>query len=191
MKYDLSKKPTRFAERTLAAFSESLMRLLEKKALENISVNELCEACNYPRATFYNYFDDIYDLLNYVWYCMEQDMHIVETIEPESDDQIYLVFGRIYDYFVTWQERLDKVMRYNPLDGAFVSSCGRYVRKRVAEVMKQSPMAGVYGLLLDMIAEHYGNTMQLVVEWSFLRGKPISKEDAVNYLRVLLKGDFT
>ena len=37
MKYDLNKKTNRFAERTLAAFSESLMQLLETKALESIT----------------------------------------------------------------------------------------------------------------------------------------------------------
>ncbi|ETJ34337.1 hypothetical protein Q604_UNBC11238G0001, partial [human gut metagenome] len=31
------------------------------------TINELCEKANYPRATFYNYFDDINDLLNYCW----------------------------------------------------------------------------------------------------------------------------
>ena len=59
MKYDLTKKTNRFAERTLKDFSETLFSLVEKKKFEDITVNELCNACNYPRATFYNYFQDI------------------------------------------------------------------------------------------------------------------------------------
>ena len=52
MKYDLSKKTNRFAERTLKDFSETLFSLLEKKKFEDITVNELCSVCNYPRIIF-------------------------------------------------------------------------------------------------------------------------------------------
>jgi Transcriptional regulator len=188
MKYDLSKKPTRFAERTLADFSESLMRLLEENALESITVNELCDTCNYPRATFYNYFDDIYDLLNYCWYCMERDISTFDYREIEPGERIYDIFGRIYDYFTNWQERLEKVMKHNTINGAFASSCSRYVRKRISDLMKASRDETDYGLPFEMMAEHYGNTFQLVLEWSFLRSKSLSKEDAVNSLHVLLNG---
>lgn len=41
--------------------------LLSEKSFEEITVGQLCEAAQYPRATFYNYFDDKYDLLGYCW----------------------------------------------------------------------------------------------------------------------------
>ena len=186
MKYDLNKKTNRFAERTLAAFSESLMQLLETKALESITVNELCETCNYPRATFYNYFDDIYDLLNYVWYCMEKDIDISDYPEIRQEERIYEIFSRVYDYFVTWHERLDKVMKHNPVGGAFVLSCGRYVRSRTTEILKATGCDTTHEIPSEMVAEHYGNTIQLVLEWSFLRGASMSKDDALKCLRTLL-----
>ena len=61
MKYDLSKKQTQGARRTLRAFSNALVALLEQKPFESIQVNELCQACMIPKSTFYNYFDDKYD----------------------------------------------------------------------------------------------------------------------------------
>ena len=67
MKYDVSKKPTRGAQRTLDAFSRSLLALLAEQPFEQVTVNELCQRAGYPRATFYNYFDDKYDLLDYGW----------------------------------------------------------------------------------------------------------------------------
>ncbi len=39
--------------------------LLSSKAFEEVTVGELCEKAMLPRATFYNYFDDKYDLLQY------------------------------------------------------------------------------------------------------------------------------
>lgn len=188
MKYDLNKKTNRFAERTLAAFSESLMQLLEKKALESITVGELCEHCNYPRATFYNYFDDIYDLLNYVWYCMEKDIVISDYPDIKPEERIYVIFSRVYDYFDTWRERLDKIMKQNLADGAFVLSCGRYVRKRITEIMKSTGCDTAHDIPFDMVAEHYGNSLQLVLEWSFLRSDSMSRDEALKCLRVLLSG---
>ena len=67
MKYDITKRATKGAQRTLEAFSGTMFELLSRKSFEEITVNELCQQSNYPRATFYNYFDDKYDLLNYCW----------------------------------------------------------------------------------------------------------------------------
>ena len=45
---------------------ESLSKLLNKKSIENISVNEIIEDSGVSRATFYRYFKDKYDLM--CWY---------------------------------------------------------------------------------------------------------------------------
>ena len=75
MKYDLSKKQTQGARRTLRAFSNALVALLEQKPFESIQVNELCQACMIPKSTFYNYFDDKYDLLNYLFQRWEEQIY--------------------------------------------------------------------------------------------------------------------
>ena len=67
MKVDLSGKTGRLARQTLSDFSEKMLMLLADMSLEEISVQKMCDICNYPRSTFYNYFDDIYDLMDYCW----------------------------------------------------------------------------------------------------------------------------
>ena len=64
MKVDLSGKTGRLARQTLSDFSEKMLMLLADMSLEEISVQKMCDICNYPRSTFYNYFDDIYDLMD-------------------------------------------------------------------------------------------------------------------------------
>ena len=81
MKYDIRQKPSKFAERVLADFSSTLFSLLQGKTLKSITVNELCEQARYPRATFYNYFDDIYDLLSYAWIRVNCTFPAQENIE--------------------------------------------------------------------------------------------------------------
>ena len=64
MKYNTNKKMTRGAKRTLNDFMCTMFTMLSEKNFEEITVGELCKCANYPRATFYNYFDDKFDLLN-------------------------------------------------------------------------------------------------------------------------------
>ena len=76
MKFKLSDKTNRFAKRTLADFSEKMIAMLADMSLEEMSVQKICDICNYPRSTFYNYFDDIYDLMDYCWIAIMKDMDI-------------------------------------------------------------------------------------------------------------------
>ena len=41
-------------------------------SLEKISVQKICDICNYPRSTFYNYFED----MDYCWIAIMDDMNI-------------------------------------------------------------------------------------------------------------------
>ena len=58
MKYDSTKSLTKGAKRTLETFTGKMFMLLSEKSFEEITVGQLCEVAQYPRATFYNYFDD-------------------------------------------------------------------------------------------------------------------------------------
>ena len=81
MKYDLNKKQSLGAKRTLDTFSKTLFLLLTKKAFEKINVNEICSTASIPRATFYNYFEDKYDLMNYCWYTLTLEIHLEDYKE--------------------------------------------------------------------------------------------------------------
>ena len=48
---------------TKKVIKETFMELLEKKPINKITVTELCSQCEINRATFYRYYDDVYDLM--------------------------------------------------------------------------------------------------------------------------------
>lgn len=190
MKFDLNNKTNRFAQRTLADFSNTLFSLLETKPFEKITVNEICKDCNYPRATFYNYFDDSYDLLNYCWIAMMKEMEIDGYVHLDSEQRTEWIFDRIYDYFSLHQERLNKIMRVNPMDGALVISCILFVKQQTIHIMMDCPNLSSYSIPYQLVAEHFSNTIQLVIEWCFFRNQIHSKEEAKQCLRCLLKGNY-
>lgn len=59
------------SKRTTAknVLSKAMKELLNKKAFQKISVNELCEIAQVSRSTFYANFDDKYQLFSY---CMDE-----------------------------------------------------------------------------------------------------------------------
>ncbi len=51
--------------RTKQAMAESLKKLMQKKPLSKITVNEIITDCDINRNTFYYHFENIYDLLKW------------------------------------------------------------------------------------------------------------------------------
>lgn len=191
MKYDLNKKPTRFAQRTLEAFSYGLFDLLAHKPIEEITVNALCEKTNYPRATFYNYFDDIYDLLNYCWKRMSDDIVISDHASLKDEERTAVLFERCYDYFQQYEKEIRQIMHHNPTDGRFVESMRHYIKQQIYQIIVHTPCSEKYNIPYELIAEHYSNTIQLMLEWCFLKDEQMTKDEALRILKSLLGGQFS
>jgi AcrR family transcriptional regulator len=186
MKYDKMKKTNRFAERTLTAFSETLFILLEQKAFEEISVNEMCEKCNYPRATFYNYFQDIYDLLDYCWQTISDEIQIESYQEYKPEERTQVLFEKLYTFFDKERERIQKIMKHNAIDGALAESLKRYMLFKIRTIMQDCPHVGKYPIPFEIVSAHYSNTLQLILEWCFFQKAVLSKETAWKCMDYLL-----
>ena len=48
------------------SLSENLRVLMTRKLFEKITIKQICDETGVIRATFYNYFDDKYDCLNWI-----------------------------------------------------------------------------------------------------------------------------
>lgn len=69
MKLNDKRRKSLTAKRTIKIFCDSLCKLMMEKSFEKVTVSDICEEAMIPRATFYNYFEDKYDLLD--TYCQE------------------------------------------------------------------------------------------------------------------------
>ena len=50
--------------RTKEMLAESLMKLLARRTLDKITIQDIVDDCGYNRQTFYYHFHDIYDLID-------------------------------------------------------------------------------------------------------------------------------
>lgn len=187
MKYDLSKTPTKGAQRTLKAFSEVMFLLISEKSFEEISANEICDRSGYPRATFYNYFDDKYDLLNYCWLLLSEMIRLDEYEQMNPSESMYIYFDRIYNVAEENSRLIQRILNGNTETGYMFNSFKIFMGKKMRETFQSCPLSDRYPIPKEIVADHYSNTLLLVLEWVFWNGEHCSKETAHQYLRYLLR----
>lgn len=186
MKYDFTKPLTLGAKRTLEAFRREMFSLLAEKPFEEITVGELCENAQYPRATFYNYFDDKYDLLNYCWMSLAERIGLSEYhYEPESQ-MLFLYFDRIYSFTKEHIDVVSKILLYNSEVGYMFSSLRNFMNSQMRIIFKDCPDALKREMPTELLADHYSNTLFLVWQWTVTKERGCDSQQAQNYLRKLL-----
>lgn len=186
MKYDLSKKQTKGAKRTLESFSTAMFTLLTKKSFEKININELCEITSIPRATFYNYFDDKFDLMSYCWYTLAHKIHIEDYKSIAPEQRTYILFNGICDLLLTNKLVIKKILRNNPKNSLLLYHFHSYFYEKANEIFQDSPNINMYNMPYEIISHHYCNTILLIFEWAFFENNNISKDEAYEYLKHLL-----
>ena len=189
MKYDINKPMTRSSRRVLTAVTEAFFGLLCEKSFENLSVSEICDRSGYPRATFYNYFDDKYDLLNFYWTVISKMVGAEEYSRYPQDTVFDIYFERIYDLMEENEDKVELLMTNNMEDGYFLSSCRIFLAKSIKTMIEGTYSASSVPVPINVLAEHYANTLLLVFRHRFGR-KPVSfgREDTKANLYYLLSG---
>lgn len=186
MKIDLSGRTGRFARRTLSDFSEKMILLLADMPLEEISVRRICDICNYPRSTFYNYFDDIYDLMDYCWIAIAKDMNLEQYMKIPAEDRTKEIFLMLYDYLDGYRQQIHKILSKNSLNGRCMSSLRLFMRGQIKDIVSRCPYTKDFPLREDVMADYYAVTIEMLLEKCFLEKNPLSKEEAVQSLGFLL-----
>lgn len=117
---------------TKRALEQSLKKLLLKKPLTKITINDITEDCGMNRMTFYYHFKDIYDLVE--WACLEDARKALDE-------------KKTYD---TWQQGLLQIFETVRENKPFVMNLYRCIdREQVEKYLK--PL--VDQLLLNVINE--------------------------------------
>lgn len=79
---------------TKKALTASLKQKLEKKPISQITVSELCLACDLNRKTFYYHFEDIFDLFK--WMLEEDTFAIIKQFDLLVDYKDAILFVMNY-----------------------------------------------------------------------------------------------
>ena len=186
MKFNLSGKTSRFAKRTLADFSEKLIGMLADMPLEEISVQKICDVCNYPRSTFYNYFDDIYDLMDYCWIAIMKDMDIEKYLNVQEEQNTEQIFSLLYEYLDQYRPQIYRILLKNSLEGRCMASLRTFLKKQIRQVISMCPGTKDFPLREDVMVDYYAATIEMLLEKCFFAKEQLRKEEALQAVRFLL-----
>ena len=186
MKFKLSDKTSRFAERTLADFSERMIVMLADMSLEEISVQKICDICNYPRSTFYNYFDDIYDLMDYCWITIMKDMDIEKYLNVQEEQNTEQIFSFLYEYLDRYRPQIYRILSKNDLEGRCMASLRAFIKKQIGQIISKCPGTRDFPVREDIMVDYYAVTLEMLLEKCFFAKEQLSKEEALQTVVFLL-----
>lgn len=170
---------------TKKALAESLKKLMGKRALGKITVREIVEDCGVNRKTFYYHFQDINDLVK--WMFEEEAIEIVKQYDVLNDFDEVMCF--IMDYIESNNHicncALDALGR-DELKRFFQTDFYAIVRKAIEELSKGMRIPEDYK---EFLVNFYTEALaSLLLDW--IRSKAdISREKALQYMSITLFGN--
>jgi len=188
MKFDLETRHDIGTLRTLKNFRETMTQLLQKESLEKISVQEICEISMIPRATFYNYFEDKFDLMKYCWDeffkdCWEQ----FPLTYSFNDLENTIVF--IFDFIDNNPDFIYRIASKNSDNGQLQNSFKNYIFQIAIEVIEQSPVEFDNLPQRELAAKFSAMTIYTILMQKLKNMKDFTSEDAIRFLEMIVDKD--
>ena len=150
------------ASSTKLALGSALKQMLAVKPIEKITVKDLVEICGVNRQTFYYHFDDVYDLLEWVF---EEDANRVlpsEIVYEHWQDDVILFFSYLRD------NRSFALNIYNSNSRTYML---RYYKKRLQDCIRSfadivCESRSIDRVDFDFVVELYANIIVgLISQW--------------------------
>ena len=170
------------ASNTKEALGNALKQMLAVKPIERITVKDLVDICSVNRQTFYYHFDDVYDLLEWVF---EEDANKVLPSEVSFShwrEDVLLFFKYLYD---------NSTFALNIYNSQSRTYMLRYYKRRIQSCIRSFADIVFEGMNIDkqdydFVIEFYSNgIIGLIAQWMDMNmqtPKVITKE---RLLRVL------
>lgn len=171
---------------TKRALADSLKKLMQNKPLSKITVGDIAEDCGVSRHTFYYHFQDIYDLMEWIY-----QSELEERIKGKRE-------------YNTWQQGILAVLNYAKENKVLISNVYHSMDK---EVLFQYLLRITFDLLTNVIEEKSQGLrvdeehkrfianfykyafVGLVIEWVGA-GMKEEPEKLVQDLSLMLQGEF-
>ncbi len=171
--------------RTCGILRTALISLLEQKPFNNIFVKDICEAASVPRATFYNHFEDKYDLLSF---CLSQ---LEKRLEPKgkfvnSDDYYNALLNNAADFCIERQPFLKKISQLNN-NNIFVTELQTHMAAQIlAHIKSKTKNLHLLRVPPEIFAEYYAGALVGIIKWWINSEEDWTKEDLMIGAEILL-----
>ncbi len=177
--------------RTHKLLIDALVDFLVKKPFEEISVTDICEKAMVHRTTFYNHFEDKYDLLDFFF----------ETLQLEFDTKTQLDISQIIrpkDYVMNLLRHVLEFMEKNK--ELYVLGIFRLGNDSVMAIFHQSicdyikdkldndiaNLGVTSSIPTTIVAEYHAGALLSLASWWLKSDSDISIDEIVGYTNLLI-----
>ncbi|WP_165422953.1 TetR/AcrR family transcriptional regulator [Ktedonosporobacter rubrisoli] len=177
----------RRVRRTRKLLWEALLKLLQERSLENISVTDICEEALLNRTTFYKHFENKYELFTYG---MKYDQELFEKklLRAATSEEGEQLSRQILETMAEHRHYYKLL-----LIGKEEKQLSTLLRRQIAEQMElkleQTQREGRrFNNPLPVIAQFYAGALLALATWWLENETPISAEELAHHWSQLSRG---
>lgn len=172
--------------KTNNALSEALFHLMETKLIENITVNEVCKKANVRRATFYQHFNDKYDLFAFMAYRTRAEFFSY-NMENITDITFFIqtLAGRCFHVF----DKYRKLVKNNAistsfllLENIFTAELSEAIKEKITQLKTLSLITGN----IDFLTNAYAGCLVQIIKWWFKDDTKETDKEIIDQLGIFL-----
>lgn len=175
------RKNTQAAARTRQNLMDAFWQLYCEKRIEKITIGEITAKAGYNRGTFYEYFTDVYQVLEQLEDSLVPSLHQLPPITLEQREDGSLPMGSVFDFYEE-NSRYYSVLLGKNGDPAFAAKLKQSIKPMLLQAMPaelQSKQESGYAL------EYILSAMIGVMSFWYENGQDISKERLIQIVRAI------
>jgi AcrR family transcriptional regulator len=172
------------------ALSDALIALCETKPINQISIQNIVDKCGISRQTFYRYFRDKYDLMNYL-YMLELDYNV--ALYEKCEDGLKCIFLHLFEHFREHKKYYMMVCKEEAQNGLIESIYKLNSEACIARYREKYGSDSVDEYIRLMIDFKCSGEAELIKNWvnSGMKAEPpVIAEAIVESINPLLRGLF-
>ena len=164
--------------------ADSIKALVLTKPVEKITIKEITDRAGVIRPTFYNHFQDKYELLEWIIHT-----EILEPAQPLIQNG--LTNQAVLLIFVSLQREKEFYTRLSRMDGAvtfedMVVKCIRDVLVEIFTAQLHKRSGRFPWMTIEMLAEHYARSMCLAVKIWIRQGMSVQPQEMADMYEYLM-----
>lgn len=156
---------------------DAFWKLYCEKRIERITVSDITTRAGYNRSTFYQYFTDVYDVLEQIEQSLLPKASELPSLEPTTQDD-----RKPIDSFIKLYLKSSKyymVLLGENGDPAFAEKMKNGIKEKLKMQMSENRQ---YDLELDYALEYTLSAMIGILTYWFKNNENISKEDLIRLI---------
>ena len=170
------------------ALAESFKELASRHPIEKITIKDITDKAGVIRPTFYNHFQDKYDLLEYCVKNIEQELtEKINTTQYSNSKEFYTNLVMSLLEYISENKKMFKSVLKNNFDNSvnkiFMNTCINYI----TDMLEKEKDQGIYHKTkIPIIAQFYAGAVISTIVWWIKNDESLDKKELCNSIISLI-----